>query len=203
MLRLINWPGTLLILLTLTVFLLPPSSNERIVYGKRTRWWTSGNLEAFLSFYLRCSTAHGPIHSSGDLCIPCSQTIGINMAVDGANYILWYVRHQCFTGLLRFRSNASRQRTSFESQTTDENTQRMCFKRRFILLEWHRRFTLVYFWLSNKSSWLEAIRLCHVDCHSRQVLHSISRCTAIFLDLCFSVNMMRMTQQQTMQSWNH
>ncbi|CAF0806472.1 unnamed protein product [Adineta steineri] len=33
-LRLINWPSSILILLTLTIFLLPPSASERIIYGK-------------------------------------------------------------------------------------------------------------------------------------------------------------------------
>jgi hypothetical protein len=33
--RLINWPSTILILLTLTIFFLPPSASERIVYGKK------------------------------------------------------------------------------------------------------------------------------------------------------------------------
>ncbi|CAF0875904.1 unnamed protein product [Adineta steineri] len=32
-LRLINWPSSILILLTLTIFLLPPSASERIIYG--------------------------------------------------------------------------------------------------------------------------------------------------------------------------
>ncbi len=32
-LRLISWPGLILILLTLTIFFLPPSAFERIIYG--------------------------------------------------------------------------------------------------------------------------------------------------------------------------
>jgi hypothetical protein len=32
--RLINWPGLILIFLTLTIFFLPPSAFERIIYGK-------------------------------------------------------------------------------------------------------------------------------------------------------------------------
>lgn len=32
--RLLSWPGAILMLLTLTIFLLPPSSFERIIYGK-------------------------------------------------------------------------------------------------------------------------------------------------------------------------
>jgi hypothetical protein len=33
--RLISWPGSILILLTLTIFFLPPSAFERIIYGKK------------------------------------------------------------------------------------------------------------------------------------------------------------------------
>lgn len=32
-LRLVNWPGSILMLLTLTLFFLPPSAPERILYG--------------------------------------------------------------------------------------------------------------------------------------------------------------------------
>jgi hypothetical protein len=33
--RLLSWPGSILILLTLTIFFLPPSASERIIYGKK------------------------------------------------------------------------------------------------------------------------------------------------------------------------
>lgn len=33
-LRLISWPGFILILLTLPIFFLPPTASERILYGK-------------------------------------------------------------------------------------------------------------------------------------------------------------------------
>jgi hypothetical protein len=32
--RLINWPGAILMLLTLSLFFLPPAACERIIYGK-------------------------------------------------------------------------------------------------------------------------------------------------------------------------
>lgn len=35
--RLISWPGSILILLTLAIFFLPPTASERILYGKKTR----------------------------------------------------------------------------------------------------------------------------------------------------------------------
>ena len=34
-LRLINWPASILALLTLTIFFLPPSAFERLLYGNR------------------------------------------------------------------------------------------------------------------------------------------------------------------------
>ncbi|UJR28269.1 hypothetical protein I4U23_009519 [Adineta vaga] len=35
--RLINWPGSILMLLTITIFFLPPTAPERILYGKKNK----------------------------------------------------------------------------------------------------------------------------------------------------------------------
>jgi len=82
--RLISWPGSILILLTLTIFFLPPSAFERIIYGTNSMIV----FKNIFFIYFRWFITYLSIYFINNFCFLYSKTIWNNMAMDGTYYFL-------------------------------------------------------------------------------------------------------------------
>jgi hypothetical protein len=82
--RLINWPGSILILLTLTIFFLPPTASERIIYGNSFQI----NYKKYLLIDFRCIITYLSIYFINNFCFLYSKTTWYIMAMDGTDYFL-------------------------------------------------------------------------------------------------------------------
>lgn len=200
-LRLISWPGSILVLLTLVIFFLPPTASERILYGRFDHLSFFSNVlfsivfqvesysfvNSFFSRFLLSVFPNNSVHD-GHGWLEQFSTISVWQAW------CWYflALSECLPKVNTIPPNDHQWKFVMWVAT-------MTIKRKFILSLFE-----VYFWLSIEINWSSTIVLCNIDVYSRKVCQrKISLWWMLFLPPCVSlVIMIPMIQQQMNRWWN-